>query len=70
MTWIIKPSKHGGAKHEKKKKEMNYNKLLFNENDTLFLQYAIIQTCINFDCCLVLSVDWNSFSFCFGVNEH
>ena len=22
-----------------------------------------------FDCCLVLSVDWNSFSFCFGVNE-
>lgn len=22
-----------------------------------------------FDCCLVLSVDWNSFSFCVGVNE-
>lgn len=40
MTWIIKPSKHGSTKHEKKKKEMNYNKLMFNENDTLFLQYT------------------------------
>ena len=42
----MKPSKHGSTKHEKKKKEMNYNKLMFNENDMLFLQYAIIQTCI------------------------
>ena len=45
--WIIKPSKHGSTKHEKKNKEINYNKLfMFNENDMLFLQYAVIQTCI------------------------
>ena len=37
MTWIIKPSKHGSTKHEKKRKEMNYNKLMFIKNDMVFL---------------------------------
>ena len=68
MTWIIKPSKHRSTKHEKKRKEMNYNKLMFNKMIWSFYSMLFIYKHV-FDCCLVLSVDWNSFSFCFGVNE-